>query len=104
MIIPFAAGVVAAAFAAGSPSMSAELVRLPASQKVQALAIAGPTVFVATAEADRSVRLLLLRRGSRRTIAAFGAPIPAAGRPGYELGRVAQSVQIGRASGRERVW
>lgn len=99
MIIPLAAGVVAAAFAAGSPSpVSAELVRLPATQKVQALAIAGPTVFVATAEADRSVRLLMLRRGSRRTIAAFGAPIPAAGRPGYELGRVAQSVRL-EASG-----
>jgi hypothetical protein len=99
MVTSLAVGVVAAAFAAGGPTpASAELARLPASQKVQALAIAGSTVFVATAQSDRSIRLLMLRRGSRRTIGAFGAPIPAAGRVGYELDRVAQTVRL-EASG-----
>jgi hypothetical protein len=99
MVTSLAVGVVAAALAAGGQTpASTELARLPASQQVQALAIAGSTVFVATAHADRSVRLLMLRRGSRRTIGAFGVPIPAAGRAGYELGRVSQSVRL-EASG-----
>ena len=101
MVLSLAAGLIAAALAVGSPApASSELARLPASQKVQALAIAGSTVFVATTQSDRSVRLLMLRRGSRRTIGAFGAPIPAAGRPGYELGRVAQEVRL-EASGKQ---
>jgi hypothetical protein len=99
MVLSLAAGVLAAALAAGSPAESSpELARIPASQQVQALAIAGKTVFVATAQSDRSVRLLMLRHGSRRTIGAFGAPIPASGRAGYELGRVAQSLRL-EASG-----
>ena len=99
MVLSLAAGVLAAALAAGSPAQSSpELARIPASQQVQALAIAGKTVFVATAQSDRSVRLLMLRHGSRRTIGAFGAPIPASGRAGYELSRVAQSLRL-EASG-----
>lgn len=101
MVLSLAAGLIAAAFAVGSPApASSELARLPASEKVQALAIAGSTVFVATTRSDRSVRLHMLRRGSRRTIGAFGSPIPAAGRHGYELGRVAQTVRL-EASGKQ---
>jgi hypothetical protein len=101
MVLALAIGVVAAAVVPGGPSpRPVELARLPPTQTVQTLAIGGANVFAATELPDWSVRLLMLRRGERRTIGSFSAPIPAEDRAGYELGRITQSLRLAASGSR----